>query len=731
MVLLLKKIDCLKLLIVVFGLFLLGGCSKPKSESITLAVDKHPVCQIDYTDVMEKCQTSLEEMRNYFDVGEEFNDFSLALDGKTCFSFSQYANKLYIAVFDEDLSLVNELHIEFDKSLFFFDFAVNDHGKMVGLAYDNNGNISLCELEQNAIRSIQTVDSDNFFDSVDACGNDFILTGDSEIKIVDENLFEKGLHRADIIYGITFSDDKFFVLENNENGLELVTLNKTNCKVTNEYRLDFSDSDDYLNILSVSMISVDESTVLMSYNNAVYCLDLANKSSEVMLNSLDMGFDFLYLTSFDGESIKALTSYQDLFSDEYKVISTDIKLLNEADRTSINVAMLYDYDMKKYFQYINRNSDDFYISITDYTDSYLSDADYAELITNTDIDMMVFDDYFRDSLVNNDYLINLNDNGMNVDSQYYVYPSYSMHLYFYNPANSDGNNDIKQILDSDSHIEIFANQKNDMLAEEYSGVISQEYETTGKISTSTCKDFLSLYSSYDNSYFEEDTMINEIKNGSFLFLNTQINSLESLYSIYCYYNGSIGFCGPFGYSKPVAVPEFCIGITSTSSKVEMCKNIISILMSEDVQRAFDLPYDKKVMDEKIDNFISLLDEKKASSIVINNPLTSDADLVVFGKELTQIIDSMQDETLSVEDENYSINNLPKGLKVLTSQDELNAFSDFAEGIFGDYELSKYRYDELISIMDEEAKACCSNGGDIDHSTDVLYERLKLYISENW
>ena len=38
-----------------------------------------------------------EELRNYFEVGEEFKDIRVALDRNKLFAFSQYANKLYVA----------------------------------------------------------------------------------------------------------------------------------------------------------------------------------------------------------------------------------------------------------------------------------------------------------------------------------------------------------------------------------------------------------------------------------------------------------------------------------------------------------------------------------------------------------------------------------------------------------------------------------------------------------
>lgn len=727
-----KKTEFLYFFIVVFSLVLFCSCSNDMTKIINLADDKHPVCQIEYADFMEMCQPYCEAVRAYFEIGEDFEDFHLALDGSKKFFYSQSANKLYIAVLDKDFVLIREFFIEANADMLFYDFAENESGKTVGLACDSNGITSFCELDGNAIRSIQTLDSETDFKFVVSDGNDFILSGDNVIRILDENLFEKGFYNAEHISGLTFSSDNLFVLTETVDSLELVTLNKTNSKVICEYKLNLKNNEQYWGVNGASMLSVGESALLLSLDNAVYYLDLVNKSSEVMLNNLDMGYEFLYLTGFDDGSVKAVTVCQDIYEDEYKYFLTDIEVSNNTDKTPINIALLCSSDLERYFQHINRTSKDFYINIIDFTDDDFTGVDYAELITDSDIDMMVFDDFFCDSLINNNYLINLNDYGMSFDSEYFVYPSYCLNLYFYNPVFYNGDADINQVLTSGSFVELFANQNFDMLAEEYFGIIFQEYMATGEVSIATINNYLSLCSLYDNYYFEEDTMVNEIRNGSFMFLNTEISNIESLYSVYCYYNGVIDFCAPFGYCNPVAVPEVCLGITSTSNNVEMCKEIISFLMSENVQMTFDLPYNENIMNEKIDSFVNLLDEEKALSIINENLILSDADAAVYDGELTQIVDSITNGTHSAEDdEHFSTNTLPHGVNVFLETDELISFSNFAKDVFANYETITHRPDELVSILIEEACAYISNGVDIDYSTEILYGRVQIYISENW
>ena len=376
----------------------------------------------------------------------------------------------------------------------------------------------------------------------------------------------------------------------------------------------------------------------------------------------------------------------------------------------------------------------------------LSDDEYAEIITNDSFDVLVYDDTIKNDLITNGYLRSLNELDIDLDgvmedmrelmywndNMYYIFPDYSVNMNVYNSNIWNDIVDDAELLSVTGAKELFANQDITMMAEQYCGILVNEYETSGSVSYQTIQEYLLLCSAYESDYYESDTMISSIFNGDFIYLSERINNIEQFYSVFCYFGGNIGFRGPLGFDAPVIIPHSYISVSSSTNKVEECKEILEFFLEVDIQNTFELPVNEASLRAAIDQFISGCTEENAEQYILDYPLYSDCDNTIISNEYTILAEAMQNGTHTEDMEgSMSSNNLPNGIRILVDEYELNLFGNLFYDAISSSNKTLYVDSELIQIMEEEATAYASNSENIDYRAEILYERVMLYINENW
>lgn len=710
---------------------LLNACSFAE-KVINFAVNEHPVCKADF----EAVEDYWSGCNNEVNVSDDKSDLNLVLscDNGEFIMSSSLADNLNLSVLDSEQNSVCSYNIKNSLQLSFYSFSSSQDERIFGLANDEKNMTYIAELEESGIRSYLEVEDDCTYTDIMSTSNGFIISGSQALKVFDSELQLRSYYCSEgEILGVTVFEKSIFVVEKTADSVCIRKLDKNGCKVRSEWNLPVEQFSKFHYYDSVALYAKDESVIYVSTTDAIFQLDLSKRTSKTIVNVGDYGLENSpFIIYADETMIKALVYYYDVIRGKYvDCIAFFEPGTLEQNKTVITAAMLADNNYGEYFQYINRNNADFYICIDQFTE--LNAVDYAELLSNDSFDLLLFDGNNAKNLVDGDFLLNLSVYSSNSKNVYYDYYEYDIHAYFYNSDLWNKGFDLKGLSGDELAPELFANQTQKMLAKEYANVICNNYHNSGEISQDIISDYIDLCLHYSSSYFEEQPIHNEIKNGSFIYLNSEIHSIAEFYSVFCYFDGSVGIANPWGYDATVLIPKCYIGIASESENKDDCLKILEVFRSEEIQNSFELPVNSDCLAKKLDDFIADLDEETAGNVLTSYPLYSDGELQQVSGDIDAIIHAMEDGSHN-EDMDSQKTKLPVGLRPLTDKKSLNKFGEFVFDCVRNGVERSTEDQELIEILVEEADSYISNGrcdADSDRAKEVLFSRVYMYAEQNW
>lgn len=722
------------------------GCSK--SKSIAVNAKAHPDCDVNFTDFDSYYSAQRNDAISH--IGSD-SITELHTDDRG-YDISAYygLGKLCVNVIDSQGKELISVKTEYNLDLVFDGFAITDNLNMIALASDSSGRGMIANLNQGMTTAFYGVNSQYSVDDIKSFDMGYCIISENDVVAINkEGKITNSYFSDSTILGVSVKGKKLYLVESKPgNGvledqssavaycqLLLKELDLPSMKLKRETVLNcsFNSYPQFEHYWDVKLFAEDNSQVLLSTQDGIFEVDMAEGKATTIVNTYDYGTLYPPEIVSDKGFLKVRMFFSDIDGNEKEVVS-EIRP-SDTPKKEISVNILGELSYESFFQYANRNTKEYYIRIDKTINGRFEQKDYIDIIANHSYDLIVFDDDLKDTLQEGNYLLNLNNLGIDKTGlndglsdlmEYCVFPEYSMEAYLYNSEIwSQGAIDKKSYLDSDAK-EIFADQTAKTIVEEYYGIIQREIDTKGSLSQETVLDMLDMCRKYNKDYYETESMTSEIMKGSMVFNRVDIRSIEELYSYFCYYPHCLGLCVPWGYDYlPITSPCY-IGICSSSKNVTDCVEILNLLLSEDVQKNMRIPVNKNALIYRIDNFVETIDKEKASKIIFDYALYSDSEWAVIEEEINETIAEITNGTHHVVDDNRKS---ASNIKPLCDRDSMVEFRKFSALLFS-RNVAIYKSDKtIINILIEETNTYLGRKGDINETAKIICNRINTHVSE--
>lgn len=722
------------------------GCSN--SKSIAINSKEHPNCDVNFTELDRYYSKQRNDAISY--IGSESITEVHTDDRGYDISAYYCLGKLCVNVIDSRGSEIISIKTEYSLDLVFEGFAITDDMKLIALASDSAGRGMIANLNQGMTTEFYGLDS-QYSEDIKSFDMGYCVISENDVVAFNkEGKSTNSYFSESTILGVSVKGKKLYLVENKPgsgaledqnsavayyNQLLLKELELPSMKLKRETMLNcffnsFSQFDHYWD---VELFAEDDSKLLLSTQDGIFEVDMVEGKATAIVNTYDYGTYYPPEIVSDKDYLKVRMFYSDIDGNDKEAVSE----IHPSDKPKkkISVSILGELSYESFFQYVNRNTKEYYICLDKTINGRFEQKDYIDIITNRSYDLIVFDDDLKDALQQEEYLLNLNNlgidktcltDGLSDLMEYCVFSEYSVEAYLYNSAIwSQGTIDKKSYLDSDVK-ELFADQTVKTIVEEYYGIIQREIDNKGSLSQETVVDMLDICRKYNKDYYETESMTSEILKGSMVFNNVDIGSIEELYSYFCYYPYCLGVCAPWGYDSLPATPPCYIGICSSSANVTDCVEILNLLLSEEVQKNMNIPVNKNALIYRIDSFVETIDKEKASKIVSDYALYSDSEWAVIEEEINETVGEMMNGTHEVDDTRKSAPNI----KPLCDKESLVEFRKLSSSLFS-RNVVIYKSDKtVINILMEETNTYLCQQGDINESAKIISNRVNTYISES-
>lgn len=479
-------------------------------------------------------------------------------------------------------------------------------------------------------------------------------------------------------------------------------------------------------------------------NTGLYGLNIGNDGGQLLLNYIDSNIDTYSLDMAVPISETEFLAYFDNGDGNklYKLTKVDPK--DVVDKKVLTLGTYYiDYDIRKQVVKFNQNSDEYKISIIDYS-KYNTDADYEAGLTKLNNDIVsgntpdililspwmpyesyfakgVFEDlqsYFEndEELSKNEYLDNVIDAFKYNGKMYAVVPTFSIETVVvkksvYDSAEEwtvDGLTKLMKDMNVDTSLFGGLKTRNDM------------FQTILKIGGSHFVDFASKECKYDTdefksilelvakvpeeideSYWDKDTT-------AFYRDNTSILEFASISS---FSNFNYIAKGDFGEEVVIAgFPSEEGGMSSITANTKLCMSasckykdgawqFLRYFYTDEYQTSDDVVlYNLPVSIKALNQMAELAKQKPSYTDDEGNLVTYDETYYVGNQEI--IIEPMTDS-------------------------EVAYLTDFIKSLNN----RSYNDNSIQSIIDEEASAYFAGQKSVDDVSSIIQSRVKIYVEE--
>ncbi len=741
-----KALPIIAIITILLTCLFVPGCSKDKRISITSK--EHPDCDIRFTEYDKYYSNYRNDAISYIgsDVISEIHTQDSGYDISAYYGLG----KLCVTVTDSERKEIISLKTAYTLALDFEGFAIMDDHKLVALASDSSGRGMIANLKQDKTTDFYGLDSSNVAWDIKSFDTGYVVISNHHVATFDKDGKSTGSYMTErVILGASTRGKKLYLVESGTrnavpedsikndsyyNQLSLKEIELPLMKIKRETAIDYysNNIEQFEHYGDIELFADGDSKVLLSTSQGIYDIDIAKEQITTIVNTYDYGTYCPTIIVSNNDILKAQLFYSDIDGND-KESFIEIRP-SDTPKKKISVSILGELSYESFFQYANRNTNDFYICLDKTVNGRLETRDYIDIISNHSYDLIVFDDGLEKSLINGDYLLNLNNLGINITDlndglsdlmEYYIFSEYSVKAYLYN-------NEVwsKEAIETMSYMEsdtkeLFADQTVKTIVGEYYGIIQNEIDTNGSLSQDTVLEMLSICTRYNKDYYETESMTSEILKGSMVFNNVDIDSVEELYSYYCYYPHILGFCAPWGYDFMPITPPCYIGICSSSTNINDCVAILNLLLSEDVQKNMSIPVNKNALNYQIDNLIGAINEEKALKILSDYALYSDSEWTAYEEEINKTIGEMMNGTRTEVNQRESVMNV----NPLYDKASLEEFRALSTLFFSKNDII-FRFDKTIfDLLIEETNSYLSRQEDINQAAKKICNRINTHVSE--
>ncbi len=593
---------------------------------------------------------------------------------------------------------------------------------------------------------------------------------DGQIQAIDLQGEVKKQREIEEIVEMTVNQESIFCLsyfdENGEFGqFKITQMDRETWKEKKTVIIDGTEELDY----DIVLFAGNTETELYLYStDGVFRCDMETGELKMVLNTVDYDVDIMLIEVTDSQLLYE-TSFRKIGErEEFQGLVRSRIDLSGSSKKVIRAGVLWaESDYYPLIAAYNRSHTDSFCEIVDYREQIIgqligssgSSGDAAtvtaadvkraclSILTNQDgIDLVILPNYYAQAFAKSQLLLDLRsdldgvgnmvpgilDASLSDGKQYFVTPFYGVKVNSYagNVYQAEDTH-FENALSNPEAKRLIQEKK---VFEETVGKIQEELRKTGGVSEDTLTMFFRLYDFEKNGYYQEDLLIDEIRSGRVLCMDSSIWSFEQFMSLYSYFDGEYAYTGSWGYDTPAAMAETYLGISAKTKNKDAAVEVLKFLLSYDVQYTYagtdwlGFPMNQDALSGYFSYETENLTEEEKDYIYSEFAHYSDYDE-----------DRAEEEIDRIMNEHYSGNSgsgqepmdapVPKGIRKAETKADLEEIRDVLFAMISETK-EYYLLDETIQMILEEETAAYFQGNRSEQDCiSTIKNRLDLYYSE--
>lgn len=649
-------------------------------------------------------------------------------------------NSICIFVIDYDTNEQIVLASSVESNMRVKDADVQKKDGTVILLMETNSYQHVVMSINSAVTNSVYLDENHSFSMLSADENSiFVASNDGTLVCLDNRLNPiKEIKADDKISSIARNDNGLYTLESTLNGFWLVKRNSSTLFPEAEYAIQYDDNRK----TNEMFVFPAGKELLLSTDIGIYKVDINSASTEMLINTYDLGIDTSRNVAVSNESLIFEYWCYDVFENKwssglacYEVKNDD----NDSNQKQVLKLGVFCPEGVNYLDYItayNRISDEYYIEITDF-EYTMTPADCCVFLSGeSECDLVMCGSELAEKLSKQGFFYDLRESvpleSFTPNIQAIVETKESFDYLFYDytigfmAASSEKYTDA---FFEESEAQELLHVEDEASINEYALGILMADISNGEVTYNTIRAYLDVIYRLDNDYYESESMKEEIGSGNVLFVGSDISSIAEYYALSCLFESKL-ICVPYwGYNTPVVNPGNAFGINDSSTNIDACLDFLNFLASAEVQVSIDyaIPINQTALESQIDEFVNESDNEMLGLFLQEYSVMSDSEEAAYGAEVLAVINEMENGNHNAEESSADSYIFPN---IDLSANDLQPIGEEYMFLVESATSIKFENSDLMAIINEEVGPFLDGSKNEDETVEVLLNRINLYLDEN-